>query len=75
MESVADALRKEGWLEGKKEGIKEGIEKGIIEGIKKDRIQIALKMISNRMSDETISKITGFPSEMIDKLRNGDTEK
>lgn len=73
MESVADALHKEGWLKGKKEGIKEGVKEGkkegIKEGIEKERVLVAKNMISNGMKNEIIHKITGFSYQKIDILR------
>ena len=53
METVADALRKEGWIKGKVEG----------------RVEVAKKMLERGMIVELIHELTGLPLEQIEKLR------
>ncbi len=52
----------------KEEGLKEGIEKGIEKGMRQRNIQIARKMIEQKIDIKTIANITGLTIEEIQQL-------
>ena len=57
-----------GLKEGIKEGIQQGIQQGQKEGHESEKINIAKKLKSKRMSIEEIAEITGLEEEKIKKL-------
>ena len=61
---------KEGREKGIKEGIKEGIQTGIQKGIKTNRIEIAKKMLSEKIDINIIIKITELTKEEIEDIKN-----
>lgn len=61
--------RKEGKKEGRKEGIIEGKKQGIEQGTKKNKIEIAKKMLNKNMPIELIMEITELSEEEIIKLK------
>ena len=63
-----EAGLKEGIEEGIKEGIQQGIQQGQKEGHESEKINIAKKLKSKRMSIEEIAEITGLEEEKIKKL-------
>jgi len=64
-----DTAFEEGKVEGKEEGLKQGeikgLKKGRIEGKKAMIIEIIRKGISNHMSVETLSHLTGLTEEEV----------
>lgn len=54
----------------REEGIKEGIKQGEKQGIKKEKHQIAKKLLTKKMSIEEIQEITGLTKKEIEKLSN-----
>ena len=54
---------------GRKEGMEKGIEKGIEKGMEKGKLEIAKEALSQGLSTEMISKITGLTIEQIEKLK------
>ncbi len=67
--STAEKLIKRGKQEGKQDGIKEGRKEGMKEGRQEGKQEIALKMIEQGFTDETIAEITELPISEIRKLR------
>jgi len=67
-----EEAREEGLKEGRTEGLKEGREKGKqegkLEGIKEGIKETAKKMKQEKISIETISKITGLSLEEIENI-------
>ena len=55
--------------EGYNEGIAEGITQGITQGIEKDKKEIAIRMIYDKMPDDIISKYTNLSLEEINKIK------
>ncbi len=53
---------------GREEGLKEGIEEGIKKGSQKEKINIAKKLLSEKMDFVFISKITELPLEEIEQI-------
>ena len=64
------AIRNTGYSDGKEDGLKEGLKKGIREGEKNEKINIAKKMILEKIDVETISKITELSKEEIENIKN-----
>ena len=55
--------------QGIEKGIEQGIEQGIEKGIKQNNIDVAKKMLEEKLPLETISKITGLSTEEVLKLK------
>ena len=49
-------------------GIEQGIKTGIEEGAKEEKIQIAKKMLKEKVSIEFIIKVTGLSKEEVEQL-------
>jgi predicted transposase/invertase (TIGR01784 family) len=47
----------------------DGIKKGMEQGMKNEKIEIARKMLNEKMDISMISKITGLTKEEIDKIK------
>lgn len=60
--------KKEGLEEGKKRGIKLGIEQGIEQGISQSKMDIAKKMLEEKIDKDIISKVTGLTKKEINDL-------
>ena len=58
-----------GYNEGHEKGIEQGIEQGIEKGIKQNNIDVAKKMLEEKLPLETISKITGLSIKEITELK------
>lgn len=65
MMEAKEAAREEGLNEGMKEGRKEGIEQGIEQGANKEKHNIALSLLNEKIDINLISKITGLSIEEI----------
>ena len=65
---VVYTARKEGFDKGIKQGRKEGLKEGIKQGEKNKAINIARNMLSQNLSAEMISSITGLSIEEINDL-------
>ena len=59
---------KAGIEQGIKQGIKQGVEQGINEGAKQEKIAIAKNMKKQKITNETICKVTGLSIEEIKDL-------
>ncbi len=59
---------KAGIEQGIKQGIKQGVEQGINEGAKQEKIDIAKNMKKQKITNETICKVTGLSIEEIKDL-------
>ena len=59
---------KTGIEQGIKQGIKQGVEQGIHEGAKQEKITIAKNMKKQKITNETICKVTGLSIEEIKDL-------
>lgn len=66
--------REEGLKEGLKEGIQEGIQKGIKEGSQKEKINIAKKLLSEKMDFVFVSKMTELSLEEIEQIASSLSE-
>ena len=55
--------------EATEEGYNKGHEKGIEQGIEQNNIDVAKKMLEEKLPLETISKITGLSTEEVLKLK------
>ena len=64
-EQLMYEARRDGKAEGKKEGIKEGIKKGI----KEKQLEIAKKMLKEKMQIDIIEKFTGLTEEEIMQIK------
>ena len=64
---IAEATE-EGYNKGHEKGYNEGHEQGIEQGIKQNNIDVAKKMLEEKLPLETISKITGLSNEEITEL-------
>jgi len=62
--------RAEGRAEGREEGREEGEAIGRAEGREEEKEQVAMKMLADGMSIETVSKYTGLSIRQIEKLNN-----
>jgi len=62
--------REEGLEEGREEGKKQGIKEGRKEGRKEAKIEVAKKMIEEKMDIELIEKVTGLSKEKIEELES-----
>ena len=60
--------------EGIKEGIQEGIQKGIKEGSQKEKINIAKKLLSEKMDFVFVSKMTELSLEEIEQIASSLSE-
>lgn len=60
--------------EGLKEGIQEGIQKGIKEGSQKEKINIAKKLLSEKMDFVFVSKMTELSLEEIEQIASSLSE-
>ena len=60
---------KEGIKEGIEQGIEQGIKQGIKQGIEQEKIHIIKNMLKEKMSLDTIYKITGIPTEKIKEIK------
>jgi len=58
---------------GKEEGINLGVAQGIEQGERKKTIEMAVKMLSDKMPLETISKYTGLSIDVIEDLSKDNT--
>lgn len=71
--SLVESAIKKGWNEGKEEGKLEGKREGIKEGIKegktKNTIEIATKMLKEKIDIKIISKVTGLNEYEINNLK------
>ena len=65
------AIRDEaaGLKSARRKGIEEGIQQGIEQGIEKNKIEIAKKMLAEKIDIELIMKITELTKEEIEKLK------
>ena len=61
--------KKAGIAEGKKAGIAEGKKAGIAEGVKQRNIEIAKKMLKEKIDIETIAKLTDLTKSEIESLK------
>ena len=61
--------RKEGRQEGKQEGRQEGKQEGRQEGIEHTKFEIAIKMLQQKMPEDTISNITGLSPEQLAQIK------
>lgn len=72
MQRIAD-LRQKAIMDEKaiyEKGLEVGIEKGIMEGSRKEKIEIAKKMLELKIDKETIAKATGLTEQEIEKILN-----
>lgn len=70
MQRIAD-LRQKAIMDEKaiyEKGLEVGIEKGIMEGSRKEKIEIAKKMLELKIDKETIAKATGLTEQEIEKI-------
>ncbi len=58
-----------GLKKGEELGLKRGEELGLKKGERKEKQQIANNMLKENIDIDTITKITGLPIEMIEKMR------
>ena len=65
---IAEATE-EGYNNGHEKGYNEGHEQGIEQGIKQNNIDVAKKMLEEKLPLETISKITGLSIKEITELK------
>ncbi len=65
------AIRDEaaGLKSARRKGVEEGIQQGIEQGIEKNKIEIAKKMLAEKIDIELIMKITELTKEEIEKLK------
>ena len=72
MQRIAD-LRQKAIMDEKaiyEKGLEVGIEKGIMEGSRKEKIEIAKKMLELKIDKETIAEATGLTEQEIEKILN-----
>ena len=55
---------------GREEGLQKGLEKGLEKGLQQGRREIAVNMLRNGLSFQTICECTGLSSEEIAKLQS-----
>lgn len=70
MQRIAD-LRQKAIMDEKaiyEKGLEVGIEKGIMEGSRKEKIEIAKKMLELKIDKETIAEATGLTEQEIEKI-------
>ena len=68
-EQLMYEARRDGKAEGKEEGKKEGIKEGIKKGIKENQLEIAKKMLKEKMQIDIIEKFTGLTKEEIMQIK------
>ena len=72
MQRIAD-LRQKAIMDEKaiyEKGLEVGIEKGIMEGSRKEKIEIAKKMLELKIDKKTIAEATGLTEQEIEKILN-----
>ena len=72
MQRIAD-LRQKAIMDEKaiyEKGLEVGIEKGIMEGSRKEKTEIAKKMLELKIDKETIAEATGLTEQEIEKILN-----
>ena len=52
-----------------KEGIEQGLKKGIETGKRKEKLEMAKKLLKRKLVIEDIADITGLPIDEIEKLK------
>ena len=62
------AIEDAGYDKGLKAGIEQGIEQGIKQGINREKLQIAKKMLNEKINLDTISQITGLSIQELKTL-------
>ncbi len=67
--SLVESAIKKGWNEGKEEGKLEGKREGIKEGKTENTIEIATKMLKEKIDIKIISKVTGLKEYEINNLK------
>lgn len=65
---AAEEGRKEGLEKGIQQGVQQGIQKGIQQGMQQEREANVLGMLKEKIPMETISRITHYSLEQIQKL-------
>jgi predicted transposase/invertase (TIGR01784 family) len=60
----------EGKREGKREGMREGMLEGMREGLLEGRREVAVKLLREGMSPDTIVRVTGLSLDTVTKLAN-----
>lgn len=65
---AAEEGRKEGLEKGIQQGIQQGMQQGIQQGIQQEREANVLGMLKEKIPMETISRITHYSLEQIQKL-------
>ncbi|MBO6025766.1 MAG: PD-(D/E)XK nuclease family transposase [Bacteroidales bacterium] len=66
--STWECANQEGIAKGKELGLAEGKELGLAEGEKSKALEVARKMKSLGMDDDTITQVTGLPADAVEKL-------
>ena len=67
-ESVLEEAKEQAIKQGREEGIEEGIKQGIEQGEHSKQLEIANKMLEEKMDKNIIARITGLSIEEIEKL-------
>ena len=60
--------REKGMKEGLQKGMQQGIEKGLQQGREEEKKQIAIQMINDNLSTDSVSKLTGLSAAIIEGL-------
>ena len=68
LEEAKEQAIKQGREEGIEQGIKQGREEGREEGIQKNRVEIARRMLEEKMDKNIVARITDLSIEEIEKL-------
>lgn len=70
--NVVRTAERKGIRQGMEQGMKKGIEQGIQQGMERgkyeEKLQIAAHSLSMGFDMETVAKLTGLPSDEIEKL-------
>ena len=73
LEKLEEATKKateEGLEKGMKEGLKQGIEQGLEKGLQQKNIEIAKKMLEEKLENSIITKITGLSKKEIENIKD-----
>jgi predicted transposase YdaD len=72
METISEAVRREGREAGIALGLERGLERGIVLGMERRTLDVAKNMLTKHLAIELISDITGLSVSQIKKLETGD---